>query len=476
MTGLTARPSAIRPRVVIALLVGSAFVMILNETIMSVALPALMADLQIGPSTAQWLTSGFLLTMAVVIPATGWVLSRFAPRSIYLASMTLFSAGLLVAALAPGFGVLLVGRIVQAIGTAVMVPLLMTTVLRLVPAERRGATMGTITIVIAVAPAVGPTLSGIILAALGWRWMFWLVLPIALVAFAVGIARLRVPAETRPVPLDALSLVLSAVAFAGIVFGLSGIGGTATGEVPVAPWIPVTVGAVALAVFVVRQLSLQRADRALLDLRPFTHGKFVLALGLMLLGMMALFGALILLPLYMQDVLGATPYATGLALLPGGLAMGLLGPVVGRLFDKFGPRPLVLPGAIVTSTALWLFTLLGEQSPLLLVVGFHVLLTCGLSFMFTPLMTDALGSLPADLYSHGSAIVTTLQQVAGAAGTAVFITIMTLASQSGGAVDAAGTHAAFLVAAIISLAVVALSVLVGRGARAPQVPAATGGR
>ena len=464
-------PSA---RVVIALLVGSAFVMILNETIMSVALPALMKDLQIGPSTAQWLTSGFLLTMAVVIPATGWVLSRFSPRGIYLTSMILFSLGLLVAALAPGFPVLLAGRVVQAVGTAVMVPLLMTTVLRLIPAERRGATMGTITIVIAVAPAIGPTISGVILGALGWRWMFWIVLPIALIALALGALKLRVDAETRPVPLDVASLALSAVAFAGIVFGLSSLGGAVHGEAPVPPWVPVLVGVVALTVFVLRQLRLQREDKALLDLRPFTHRSFVVALLLVLLAMMALFGALILLPLYMQSVLGASTYATGLALLPGGLAMGLLGPVVGRLFDKLGPRPLVLPGAVVTSVALWLFTLLGAASSLFMVIGIHVLLTVGLSFMFTPLMTDALGSLPAHLYGHGSAIVTTLQQVAGAAGTAVFITIMTVSSVApGGAVDAVGTHAAFLVAAIISVGVVLLSVLVGRGGRpATQVPAA----
>ncbi len=467
MTGpAVEEPTMSSARVVIALLVGSAFVMILNETIMSVALPALMADLQIGPSTAQWLTSGFLLTMAVVIPATGWVLQRFSPRGIYLTSMIMFSAGLLVAALAPGFPVLLAGRVVQAVGTAVMVPLLMTTVLRLVPAERRGATMGTITIVIAVAPAIGPTISGVILGALGWRWMFWIVLPIALIALAVGAVKLRVGAETRPVPLDVVSLLLSAVAFAGIVFGLSSLGGAVHGEALVPPWIPVLVGVVALAVFVLRQLRLQREDRALLDLRPFTHRSFVVALLLMLMAMMALFGALILLPLYMQSVLGASTYATGLALLPGGLVLGLLGPVVGRLFDKFGPRPLVLPGAVVTSVALWLFTLLGASSSLFMVVGIHVLLTVGLSFMFTPLMTDALGSLPADLYSHGSAIVTTLQQVAGAAGTAVFITIMTVSSLApGGAVDAAGTHAAFLVAAIISVGVVLLSTLVGRGGR-----------
>ncbi|WP_232666021.1 MDR family MFS transporter [Pseudonocardia sp. TRM90224] len=456
-----------RPGLVIALLVGSAFVMILNETIMSVALPRLMTDLNVTPSAAQWLTSGFLLTMAVVIPATGWVLERFAPRSIYLTSMGLFTTGVLIAALAPGFEVLLVGRVVQASGTAMMVPLLMTTLLRLVPAERRGRTMGTITIVIAVAPAIGPTISGLILQVLDWRWMFWLVLPIAVIALALGATYLRVTAETRPVPLDVLSVLLSGVAFAGLIYGMSSIGESLRHDMAVSPWIPTAVGAVALATFVLRQLRLQRDHKALLDLRPLAHRTYLVALVLVILAMMALFGALILLPLYLQSVLHASTTATGLVLLPGGLVMGLLGPVVGRLFDKYGARPLVVPGALVVCGALWLFTMLGAESPLLMAVAVHVTLCIGLSIMFTPLMTDALGSLPAELYSHGSAILTTLQQVAGAAGTALFITVMTVNSlDPQGDVDAAGTHAAFLVAAIISIGVVALSFLVGRGSSA----------
>jgi MFS transporter, DHA2 family, lincomycin resistance protein len=451
-----------RPALVIALLVGSAFVMILNETIMSVALPALVADLRITLGTAQWLTSGFLLTMAVVIPITGFLLQRFPPRRIYLASMLLFSLGTLVCALAPGFPMLLTGRIVQASGTAVMVPLLMTTVLRLVPAHRRGTMMGTITVVIAVAPAVGPTLSGVILSALGWRWMFWIVLPIALVAFAAGARWLQVAAEVRAVPLDLLSVLLSAVGFGGLVFGLSSVGEAARGHALVTPWLPTLVGLVALAVFVTRQMGLQRAGNALLDLRPFTHRAFSVAIALAVLSMMSLFGVLILLPLYLQDVLGLSAFATGLAVLPGGLAMGLLGPVVGRLYDQIGPRKLVIPGAVVLALALWAFTTLGADSPLWELVAFHVVLVIGISLMLTPLMTDALGRLPGELDSHGSAIMATMQQVAGAAGTALFITVMTVAAVDPTVgTDVAGARAAFLCAAILATIALPLTLLVG---------------
>jgi MFS transporter, DHA2 family, lincomycin resistance protein len=447
---------------VIWLLVGSAFVMILNETIMSVALPALIADLRITVSTAQWLTSGFLLTMAVVIPITGFLLQRFPPRRVYLASMLLFSTGTLVSALAPGFPMLLAGRIVQASGTAVMVPLLMTTVLRLVPPERRGATMGTITIVIAVAPAVGPTLSGLILSTLGWRFMFWVVLPIALVALAAGARWLRVAAEVRPVPLDLTSVALSAIGFGGLVFGLTGVGESARGHALVTPWIPTVVGLVALAAFVARQLRLQRDGNALLDLRPLAHPPFVLAMVLVVLSMMSLFGVLILLPLYLQDVLHVSAFVTGLAVLPGGLAMGLLGPVVGRLYDRLGARKLVIPGAAVLTAALWAFTTLRAGSPLWAIIAFHVVLVLGISLMLTPLMTDALGRLPGHLDSHGSAIMATLQQVAGAAGTALFITVMALASAEGTmGTDVAGARAAFMVAAIIATVALPLTFLVG---------------
>jgi DHA2 family lincomycin resistance protein-like MFS transporter len=464
MTGPTTRQPervvpATRTNLVIGLLVGSAFVMILNETIMSVALPTLIVDLAISASTAQWLTSGFFLTRAVVIPITGFLLQRFTPRQVFIGAMSAFSAGTLISALAPGYGVLLSGRVVQAVGTAIMIPLLITTVLRLVPVERRGSMMGTISIVIAVAPAIGPTISGLILSALDWRFMFWLVLPIALVALAAGATLLRVESETRAVPLDVASVALSAVGFAGFVYGLSAIGEAARGAALVAPWIPLAVGAAALAVFVWRQLTLQRVDRALLDLRPFTLRPFVVSIVLVVLSMMALFGALILLPLYLQDVLGTDPFVTGLVVLPGGLVMGLLGPFVGRAFDRMGARPLVIPGAVVLSASLWALTVF-VGAPLWTVVAIHIVLSAGIALMLTPLMTEALGSLPTDLYSHGSAIVSTLQQVAGAAGTALFVTVLTLFSASGGATDAPGIRAAFLVGAILSTAAVGVSLLV----------------
>ncbi|MET9002716.1 DHA2 family efflux MFS transporter permease subunit [Amycolatopsis sp. Hca4] len=462
-----------RSGLLIGVLVLSAFVMILNETILSVALRDLTVDLHVPTTTVQWLTSGFLLTMAVVIPTTGFMLERFSPRQVFLFSLSAFSLGTLLSALAPGFGVLMAGRVVQACGTAVMLPLLMTTVMRLVPPERRGATMGTITIVIAVAPAIGPTIGGAVLS-LGWRWMFWIVLPLAVAALVTGAVLLRLDSEQRRVPLDVPSVLLSAIGFGGLLYGLSSGGEQAGAEPPVPGWVPIVVGAVALVVFTWRQLRLQRRDRALLDLRPFTHRSFVVALALTALLFVCLIGAAaILLPLYLQTVLHTSTFVSGLAVLPGGLVLGLLGRPVGALFDKVGGRPLVIPGAAAMAASLWLFAILGPDSPLIAVIGIHVLMMAGLGLMMTPLFTESLGVLPEHLYSHGSAILSTLQQVAGALGTAVFVSVATLGSHDTTAAspDAAGLRAAFIVAGIVGLVAFAGSWLIRRG----PAPVAAGG-
>jgi len=450
-----------RNKLVIALLLVSAFVVILNETIMGVALPHLMGDLQISASMAQWLTTAFMLTMAVVIPVTGYLLQRLNTRPVFILAMTLFSVGTLISALSPGFVMLVLGRIVQASGTAIMMPLLMTTVMHLVPPESRGKTMGNISIVISVAPAIGPTISGLILSALDWRFLFLLVLPIALAALALGAWKIKNVTEPHDAPIDIISVPLAAIGFGSFVYGLSGLGEAAIHPPVVSPWIPLITGAIVIAIFIWRQLQLQKQDRALLDLRTLTIKAFTIPAIMMAILMMSMFGVFILLPIYLQNVLGLTTLQTGLLLLPGGLIMGLCAPTVGGLFDKYGPMPLVVPGAILFSALMWALTFIQQDTPFWLLLAAHIVLSIGLALMFTPLFTASLGALPPNLYSHGSAMIGTTQQVAGAAGTALFVAIMTMkgpsAALAGGDVIAAttsGIRAAFLCGAVISIAAV----------------------
>ncbi len=456
-----------RDKLVINLLLVSAFVVFLNETVMGVAIPRLLDDLDIVPSQGQWLTTAFLLTMSIVIPITGFLLQRLNTRPVFILAMTLFSIGTLICAVAPSFEPLVAGRVVQATGTAIMMPLLMTTVMQLVPPAARGKTMGNISIVMSVAPAVGPMVSGLILSVLEWRWLFILVLPIAIGALLLGAARVRNVTEPKKVPVDYLSIVLSAFAFGGIVYGLSQLGEVAKGLEPANAWGPAGIGVVALALFVARQLRLQRSDRALLDLRTFRFRNFSVAVVLMTVMMATLFGSIILLPIYTVRVLGLDELVTGLLLLPGGLLMGLLGPVVGRLYDRYGPRVLVVPGSVTVSAALWFMTMFADDSPVYMVLIAHVILSLGLAFMFTPLFTAGLGALEPRFYAHGSAIVGTVQQVAGAAGTALFVTIFTaqsfaFAAEGAGqvAAEADGIRLALSVGATISLATIAVAFFV----------------
>ncbi len=449
-----------RNRVAIVLLLAAVFVVFLNETTMSVAVPEIMTDLRITPSEGQWLTTAFALTMAVVIPVTGFLLERLNTRPVFITAMTLFSIGTLVAATAPGFGVLVVGRVVQASGTAIMMPLLMTTVLNLVPMSDRGRIMGRISIVMSVAPAIGPAVSGLILQFTAWRGLFWVMLPFALVMLLVGIARVPNVSEPRKVPLDVPSVILSAFGFSGVVFGLSNLGLSAEGKAMLPSWIPLVIGGVALALFVWRQLRLQRQDRALLDLRTFRARTFTVSILFLVILMAVLFGVVILLPIYLERGLAIDTLTIGLTMLPGGLAMGLLGPLVGRLYDRFGPAPLVIPGAVVMSAAIWAMTFFGTATPLWFVLITHVVLSLALGFLFTPVFTAATGALPPHLYSHGAATIGTIQQVAGAAGTAAFVALLAVGTASAGAANPeaatpaeliAGMHLAFLGGAILSL-------------------------
>ena len=443
---------------VIATLLVATFVVILNETIMNVALQRLMVDLGVTAPTVQWLSTGFMLTMAIVIPTTGFILQRLSTRAVFMLAMGLFSSGTLLAALAPGFEILLLARIVQAAGTAIMIPLLMTTILTLVPVSRRGFVMGNVSIAISVAPAMGPTVSGLILEHFSWRVLFVFVLPIALAAFAIGGRYLTNIGEKEKTRLDVLSVLLTVPAFGGIVYGLSQIGGEGGSPAIVA----LAVGVIAMVVFVLRQLRLQKSEAPLLDLRAFTFRMFTVSVLLLVVAMIALFGSVILLPLYLQEVRGLTSLETGLALLPGGLAMGLLGPFIGRLFDKVGPLPLTVTGSSLLVVALFQFSLLDAGTPVGWIVTLHVGLSLGLALIFTPAFTTGLNPLPPHLYSHGSAIMGTLQQVAGAAGTALLVSIYAVVSASAGMV--AGMHAAFLTASVIAVAAVVLSAMMRKTA------------
>jgi MFS transporter, DHA2 family, lincomycin resistance protein len=397
----------------------------------------------------------------VVIPVTGFLLQRLNTRPVFILALSLFSAGTALAIVSQNLPLLIVARVIQASGTAVMMPLLMTTVMTLVPPENRGKMMGNISIVMSLAPAIGPVVGGTIINFFPWQFLFILVLPIALLSLGLGL-RLMVNVGTpRYAPLDVFSVIVSAFAFGGLVYGLSAFG-TPGGYDPLMAWGPLIVGIVAMAIFVTRQLSLQKKDAALLDLRTFKSYNFTVANIMFVIAMASMFGSIGLLPYYLQDVLHLSVLYIGGILLPGGLLMGLLGPFVGRLYDKIGAKPLLIPGIIIVSAVLWSGTLLSPTTPWQAVLVVYTIMCVGFALLFGPLFTLSLGSIQPQYYSHGSAILGSIQQVAGAAGVALLIAVMSATQGSqlaAGAVPeealSAGIRASFLIAAIISLFAVA---------------------
>jgi DHA2 family lincomycin resistance protein-like MFS transporter len=453
---------------VIGVLMASTFIVFLNEMLLGVALPTLIADFGVSPSTGQWVTTGFLLTMAVLIPASSFVMRRFHLRTIFLVALSLFILGTTLAAIAPTFGVLVAGRVIQASGTAVFLPLLMTTTMQLVPVGRRGRMMAITTAVPAIAPALGPALSGVVLSVLSWRWLFILMLPIALVALALGAWKLRNTTTPEPVALDVPSLLLSAIGFGGLVYGLSLIGEASSGHSPISPYLPIVVGLVGLVAFVLRQIPLQRRDSAFLDMRIFLRKSFTMPLLIMVVVAGNGIGLLIVIPLVLTNVTGLSTLQLGLFLIPGGAAISIVAALSGRVYDRVGPRPLLIPAAIVWLAVLWFLSRVDESTSVLTLVVAWLVFTSAQAAMWAPLTTSAMGALKTELYSHGASAFATVQQLAGAAFGAVFISAYTIGSGARDAgvlstaqAESAG-HAAFLTAWVIGLIVLVGAFFVGR--------------
>ncbi len=457
---------------VLAVLVLTTFVMMLNETSLSVALPHIMAEFDVTAATAQWLLTGVMLTMAIMMPTTGWILDRFTTRAVYLFAVVVFLIGTVLAAISPAFWVMLLGRVFQALGTAVTMPLLMTVVMTVVPPRRRGTVMGVISVVMAVGPALGPSFAGLMMTVGTWHLIFWVLTPGVVVCGIIGVWKLRDVGELKDTPLDLVSVLLSALAFGGLIYGLSSIGIIiGGGPDALAAAVAAVVGVLSLVMFVWRQIAMGRKGRALLNLGPFGVRNFAFGLAVMVTVQFTLLGVVNLLPLYLQGALLATALAAGMVNLPGGLVETVLSPFSGALYDRIGPRPLIITGTIIMSASLFWMATVDANTAISAVVWMFIVLSVALAMALTPLMTNSLGSLGAELYSHGSAIINTLLQLAGAAGTAVLIAVFSYVNIAGGETResmADGTALAFLVAAVVSLVAVVLSFFITRPAEARE--------
>ena len=452
-----------RSLLVVVLLIGT-FCTVLNQTLLTTAFPALMKAFNISASSVQWLTTGFLLVNGIMIPISAWLINKFSSKRLYLTAMTIFLIGTITCFIAPNFSTLLIGRLIQAAGVGISMPLLQNIMLSIFPPEKRGSAMGMAGIVIGLAPALGPTLSGWIIDHYTWRDLFGMVIPIVILVLVLAFFLMKSVIQLSNPSIDVLSAFLSTVGFGSLLYGFSSVGNDGWGSSKVISFL--VIGVFVIGLFVWRQLHL---EHPFLELRVFKSPTFTIAAILSGVVNMAMVGAEMVLPLYIQNIRGESAFHSGLMLLPGALIMGLMMPITGAIFDKHGAKRLAISGMLILTAATLPFAFLTQETPIVMIVILYAIRMFGISMVMMPVTTSGMNALPMNLISHGTAVNNTFRQVASSIGTAVLISILTNVTKDNlpkasllkslplsykdQAINAtlSGYHAAFFVAVIFGL-------------------------
>ncbi|PAV29761.1 MFS transporter [Virgibacillus profundi] len=437
---------------IIAVLITGAFLAILNQTLLATAIPHIMADLNLSENTAQWLTTIFMLVNGIMIPITAFLIETFTTRRLFLTAMSTFAFGTLICAIAPGFAILMVGRIIQAAGAGIMMPLMMTIFLLIFPIEKRGSAMGTVGLVIGFAPALGPVISGWLVEQYPWRSLFYIVLPLAVINVIIAYFVMKnITKRTFP-KVDVLSIIFSTLGFGGLLYGFSSAGNYGWSSVLVITSL--IVGTLTLTTFILRQFKLAQP---ILEFRIFKNKIYTVTTIIGMIAFIGLIAAETILPIYMQNMAGYSALESGMMILPGALIMGFMSPINGRIFDRFGAKYLVIIGMTLLTVTSLLYTNLTPETSLPYITTVFAVRMFGISMIMMPATTAGLNQLPNRLIPHGSAMTNTMRQVAASIGTGLLITIMTATALNTGENATPsemihGVNIAFYVATGLSLA------------------------
>ncbi|HAR7361437.1 TPA: DHA2 family efflux MFS transporter permease subunit [Staphylococcus aureus] len=408
-----------RGKILAALLFGM-FIAILNQTLLNVALPKINTEFNISASTGQWLMTGFMLVNGILIPITAYLFNKYSYRKLFLVALVLFTIGSLICAISMNFPIMMVGRVLQAIGAGVLMPLGSIVIITIYPPEKRGAAMGTMGIAMILAPAIGPTLSGYIVQNYHWNVMFYGMFIIGIIAILVGFVWFKLYQYTTNPKADIPGIIFSTIGFGALLYGFLEAGNKGWGSVEIETMF--AIGIIFIILFVIREL---RMKSPMLNLEVLKFPTFTLTTIINMVVMLSLYGGMILLPIYLQNLRGFSALDSGLLLLPGSLIMGLLGPFAGKLLDTIGLKPLAIFGIAVMTYATWELTKLNMDTPYMTIMGIYVLRSFGMAFIMMPMVTAAINALPGRLASHGNAFLNTMRQLAGSIGTAILVTVMT---------------------------------------------------
>jgi EmrB/QacA subfamily drug resistance transporter len=414
----------------IAIVVGI-FMVILDGTAVNVALPKLQEDFNLlNLSLVQWTVIGYALAQAAVIPLAGWLSDRFGAKRIFLLSVGLFTIGSGLCALANTVEMLITFRIIQGLGGGVVIPIAMAFIYRLSPPGKVGAVMGMMGIPILLGPALGPVIAGWFVEYYSWQWIFMINLPIGVIGIILGIRSLPNIQRQSVASLDLLGMFLGPLAFAALVYGVSNGGiDPITGK---STWtdadtlIGTGIGIVALILFIIVEL---RRQNPLLELRVFRSGNFTKGIIVQWISQIAMFGTMFLVPLFLQQAHGYSPFETGLIMLPQALASGLFMPIGGKLSDRFGARPLVIAGMTLTVLAALLLSNISGDSGISAVMLPLALLGAGMGLFMMPLNNHLIQSAPQNLVGRVTSLTNAAQQVMMSFAIAILMTISTTKMQ-----------------------------------------------
>ncbi|MDR2486731.1 MAG: multidrug efflux MFS transporter [Clostridiales Family XIII bacterium] len=449
----------------VGILIFGGFITVLNQMVMSPALPSIMATFGVDAAQGQWLTSIFLLVNGLMVPITAWLIGNFTSRQLFFAALGVFTVGTVICALAGSFAVLLGGRVLQAVGAGIMLPFVSVMIMRIFPKERRGFALGVVGVVMGVAPAAGPTLGGWLTDAFGWQYIFFAMLPLAVAAIVLAAVLLRNLGDRSPTKLDWLSVLLSTAGFGGLLYGFSSAG--SAGWLAPQTLVSILGGAGIVVLFVVRQV---RRDEPMLNFRVFKNKSFTAGMTVTTIIASGMTVGGVITPIFLQNVLGYSAMQTGLIIMPAAIIMAGISPVSGMLFDRFGPRALCITGCAVIAAGSGMLALVGPETTGLYICLAYSFRMGGIALVNMPANTWGLNALKDESIAHGNAIINTSRQVFGSIGTAVLVTVMTLVSgifaPSGELVAVSrGIDAAYAGAALITVAALALSIAkVGRKA------------
>lgn len=404
----------LRRNVTIILLVAS-FVSLASQTMMVTALPVIKNSLHVSLNTAQWLTTGYTLLIGVVTPLSSNIYERFSNRKVFLTTVGTFIIGTLIGCFATNFWFLLLARLIQASAGGILMTFQMTTMITIYPPEKRGSVLGMSGLVIASGPALGPSLSGLILEYFSWRWIFIFVLPLMILVWLGAFFKMPNFSEPRPIKIDLLSVLISLVGSALM------LGSLTVFEVNVTiASIMLIVGALIIWYFVRRQLRLQNP---MLKVQIIRYPSFRLMTAVGCCAFMILLGTEQLLPIFTQNVMHVGSFKSGLIMLPGAICNALFAPIAGRLYDQYGPKWLITFGGILTLIASLPLVTISQSTPLWLITVAYIGRLIGNAFIFNPALSEAFSQLAPNENSHGTALNNTLRQACGAVSVTLLVVI-----------------------------------------------------